>query len=157
MTINEIQDQIVADMASLDGWVEKYAYLVVQGRLLEPLDDRFKVEANLISGCQSKVWVLAKCMGERVEYGADSDALITRGMIALLLKVLNHQVAQDIVDADLYFIQKTGLGSNLSPARADGLVFIVRRMKQYAETYVKRSWPTGNKVPTATWRCEEAS
>ncbi|MDY6954091.1 MAG: SufE family protein [Thermodesulfobacteriota bacterium] len=138
MTIDEAQDQIVSDMASREEWFDKYEYLVEQGKNLEALDDRFKVEAHVIQGCQSKVWVCAECIEGKVQYGADSDALITRGLIALLLRVLNHKVPEDIVKADLYFIQETGLGSHLSPSRANGLVAIVRQMKRWAENCAKK-------------------
>jgi cysteine desulfuration protein SufE len=137
MTINEIQDEIVRDMASFEAWFEKYEYLVEQGKNLEPLEARYKIEANLISGCQSRVWVCAELVEGRVQYGADSDARITRGMIALLLRVLNNQLPQDIFHADLYFIQQTGLSSNLSPSRANGLLSVVKQMKRYAEAYAK--------------------
>jgi cysteine desulfuration protein SufE len=131
-SINDIQDRIVEEMAPMEDWFDKYEYLVGQGRKLAPLDERYRVEANLIQGCQSSVWVRAETTGGRIRFGADSDTLITKGMIALLLKVLDNQFPQDVARADLYFIQKTGLASNLSPSRANGLVSIVERMKQYA-------------------------
>lgn len=130
--INDIQDGIVEDMALLEEWFDKYEYLVDQGRKLDPLDERHKVEANLIQGCQSRVWVHAEMIDGRIRFRADSDTLITKGMIALLLKVFDNQYPQDVVRADLYFIEKTGLGTNLSPSRANGLVSIIERMKQYA-------------------------
>ncbi len=131
-SINDIQDRIVEEMAPMEDWFDKYEYLVEQGRNLSPIDERFKVEANLIQGCQSSAWVRAEMTGGRIRFVADSDALITKGMIALLLKVLDNQYPQNVARADLYFIEKTGLGSNLSPSRANGLVSIVERMKQYA-------------------------
>ena len=136
MSMNDIQDQIIADMASLEQWFDKYEYLLEQSNHLAPLDDRLKVEENLMKGCQSKVWLHADLIEGRVRYGADSDALITRGMIALLLRVLNNQLPQDIVPADLYFIQDTGLSANLSPSRANGLVSMVKEMKRCAEAYL---------------------
>ena len=135
MKINDIQDRIIGDMAPMEEWFDKYEYLVEQGKNLGPLDGRFKVEDNLIKGCQSSVWVHADMVDGRMRFGADSDTLITKGMIALLLKVFDNQYPEDIAKADLYFIQKTGLSSNLSPSRANGLVSIVERLKQYAREF----------------------
>jgi cysteine desulfuration protein SufE len=133
MTINEIQNRIISDMASFEEWFDKYEYLVEQGRRLGTLEDRFRVDANLIKGCQSSVWVHADLIEGRMRFGADSDTRITRGMIALLLRVLNDQTPGDILAADLYFLQQTGLSTNLSPSRANGLASIVLQMKRYAE------------------------
>ena len=136
MTINEIQNRIINEMASFEEWFDKYEYLIEQGKKLKPLNDDFKIEENLIKGCQSSVWVHADTngvSGGKIHFGADSDTLITRGMIALLLKVLNNRAPREILDADLYFIQETGLSSNLSPSRANGLNSIAKQMKQLAK------------------------
>jgi cysteine desulfuration protein SufE len=132
MTIDEIQNRIIDEMASREEWFDKYEYLVAQGKILAPLENRFKVDENLIPGCQSQVWIHGELVDGKVHFGADSDTLITRGMIALVIRVLNDREPRDIVDADLYFLQKTGLDTNLSPSRANGLAAIIRHMKRYA-------------------------
>ena len=131
--INKIQDKIIEEFSKLNDWFDKYEYLIDLGKSLEPLDEKLKSEENSISGCQSKVWLKAEIRNERIHYLADSDSLITKGMISLLLRVLNNQFPEDIVNADLYFIDKIGLNSNLSPARANGLISIVKQIKSSAK------------------------
>ncbi len=136
MNINDTQNRIIHDMNSIDDWLDKYEYLLRQGRRLAALDDCFKVESNLVSGCQSNVWLHSEVANDKMQFMADSDTLITKGMIALLLNVLNYHDPRDIVDADLYFIQETGLGTHLSPSRANGLAAIVNEMKRSARDYI---------------------
>lgn len=136
MTINEAQDRIIAQMSSYGEWFDKYEYLIEQGKKLAGLEDGFKNEEHLVPGCQSQVWLLSEFAEGRIHFTADSDTLITKGMISLLLRALNDHPPGDIVNADLYFIQKTGLGSNLSPSRANGLASIVLQMKRHAERFL---------------------
>lgn len=138
MIINQTQDKIIEEFSPLNDWLEKYEYLIKLGKSLEPLDDELKTEENLLSGCQSKVWLKAELKNNKIYFFADSDTLITRGIIVLLLRVLNNQSPQDIVNAELYFIDKIGLSSNLSPARADGLTSIVKKIKSMAERQLSR-------------------
>ena len=131
--INKIQDKIIEEFSKLNDWFDKYEYLIDLGKSLEPLDEKLKSEENSISGCQSKVWFKAEIRDERIHYLADSDSLITKGMISLLLRVLNNQYPEDIINSDLYFIDKIGLNSNLSPSRANGLMSIVKQIKSSAK------------------------
>ena len=131
--INTIQDEIIDEFSTLNDWFDKYEYLINRGKSLEPADEKLKSEENSISGCQSQVWIKAEMRDERIHYLADSDSLITKGMISLLLRVLNNQFPEDIVNSDLYFIDKIGLNSNLSPARVNGLISIVKQIKSSAE------------------------
>jgi cysteine desulfuration protein SufE len=132
MEIDDIQNRIIDEMNAAKDWLDKYEYLVEQGRRLDPLGEELKLDANAISGCQSKVWLHAVFSDGKLHFRADSNTLITKGMIALLLRVLNHRKPRHILGADLYFIQKTGLASHLSPSRANGLMAIVKQMKRYA-------------------------
>jgi cysteine desulfuration protein SufE len=131
--INTIQDEIIDEFSTLNDWFDKYEYLINRGKSLEPADEKLKSEENSISGCQSQVWIKAEMRDERIHYLADSDSLITKGMISLLLRVLNNQFPEDIVNSDLYFIDKIDLNSNLSPARVNGLMSIVKQIKSSAE------------------------
>jgi len=131
--INLIQDMIIEEFTKLDDWFDKYEYLISLGKKLEPLDEKLKNEENSISGCQSNVWIKAEIQDKKVNYLADSDSLIVKGMISLLLRVLNNQHPKDIVNTDLYFIDKIGLSSNLSPSRANGLMSIIKQIKSYAK------------------------
>lgn len=130
MNINSIQDEIIEDFSRLDSWFDKYEYLIKQGQILSCSDKNLRVEQNQINGCQSRVWLVAERKEDKVYFTADSDALITKGVLALLLRVLSGQSHQDIVACKLYFIDQTGLASNLSPARANGLASIVKQMKK---------------------------
>ncbi len=131
--INKSQDEIIEEFSKLNDWFDKYEYLINLGKSLEPLDEKLKSEENSISGCQSQVWIKAEMRDERIHYLADSDSLITKGMISLLLRVLNNQYPEDIINSDLYFIDKIGLNSNLSPARVNGLMSIVKQIRSSAE------------------------
>ena len=140
MTINELQNEVVEEFSVFDDWMDKYQMLIDLGNELEPLDERYKTEQNLIDGCQSRVWVYCEARNEERETGnekvlhlqADSDALIVKGIIALLLRVLNDQPAQEILNADLYFIDRIGLHEYLSPTRANGLLAMVKQIRLYA-------------------------
>ena len=131
--INKSQDEVIEEFSKLNDWFDKYEYLIKLGKSLEPLDEKLKSEENSISGCQSQVWIKAEMRDERIHYLADSDSLITKGMISLLLRVLNNQYPENIINSDLYFIDKIGLNSNLSPARVNGLMSIVKQIRSSAE------------------------
>lgn len=132
MTINEIQDEIIEEFSIFDDWMDKYAYLIELGNSLPKLDDAIKKEQNLIKGCQSKVWIDAAMNNGNLEFKADSDAIIVKGIVALLLKTLSGQTPKDIMDTDLYFVEKIGLNDHLSPTRSNGLLAMVKQMKLYA-------------------------
>jgi len=141
VTINEIQDEIIDEFAGLDDWMDKYQMLIDLGNEQEPLDERYKVESNLIDGCQSRVWLQADYVGVSDEKGekrnvirftAESDALIVKGIVALLIRVLSGHTPQEILDADLYFIDRIGLKEHLSPTRSNGLLAMVKQMRMYA-------------------------
>ncbi len=130
--INTIQDQIIEDFALYEDWADKYEYLIDFGKSLDILDEKYKIEENRIHGCQSRVWLHAEKKGQYLYFYADSDAIITKGIVGLLLKVLSGNSPKDIIDADLYFIDKIGLKEHLSPTRANGLVSMVKKMKYIA-------------------------
>ncbi|MDR1006607.1 MAG: SufE family protein [Bacteroidales bacterium] len=139
MTIDEIQDEIIAEFNLFEDWMDKYAYLIEQGKELPLLKEEDKLEKYLIDGCQSRVWVKAQMDGETMNIVAESDAVITKGIIALLLRVFNHQKPQDVYDANLYFIDKIGLTSHLSPTRSNGLLAMVKQIKLYALAFIAKS------------------
>lgn len=133
MTINEIQDEIIEEFSVYDEWLDKYEYLIELGNSLEIIQENKKTPDNIIQGCQSRVWLDAKQEEDgTLSFAADSDAIITKGIIALLIRVFNHQRPQDIIDADLYFIDKIGLSANLSPTRANGLAAMIKQIRYYA-------------------------
>ena len=134
-SINEIEIEIVEEFGMFDNWIDKYDYLIGLGRSLEKIDDRFKTNENLISGCQSQVWLHAENTNNVILYWADSDAIMTKGIIALLIRVLSNQKGQDIIDAKLEFIEKIGLDEQLSQTRANGLKSMIKQMKIYALAY----------------------
>ena len=131
MTIEEIQNQIVEEFSLFDEWMDKYEYIIELGKSLPPFDVSAKKEENLIEGCQSRVWLDFKVEDGKLWFSADSDAIITKGIISLLIKVFNGQKPKDIVDADLSFLEKIGLKENLSPTRANGLVSMIQKIKTY--------------------------
>ncbi|HOE04727.1 MAG TPA: SufE family protein [Bacteroidales bacterium] len=135
MTIDEIQDLIVDDFAMFDDWMDKYSAIIETANELQAMPEEFKNDDNLIDGCQSKVWVHAEYRDGKVYYFADSDAIITRGIIALLIRILSGQEAKDIYQADLYFISKIGLDRHLSPTRSNGLLSMLKRMKLLAMAF----------------------
>ena len=135
MTINEAQDEVIEEFADLTDWMDKYQMLIDLGNDLSELDEKYKNDSNLIDGCQSRVWLQCDYVDGRLIFTADSDALITKGIIALLIQVLSGQTPQEILDADLYFIDKIGLRQHLSPTRSNGLLSMVKQIKNYAIAY----------------------
>ncbi len=133
MTINERQDEIIAEFQDFDDWMDKYQLLIDLGSDMPALDPQYKTEQNLIDGCQSRVWLQADLTPEgRIHFQAESDALIVKGIVCLLIRVLDDQTPQDILDADLYFIERIGLREHLSPTRSNGLLAMVKQMRMYA-------------------------
>ena len=132
MTINEIQDEIIDEFSGFDDWMDKYQLLIDLGNEQAPLDERYKVESNLIDGCQSRVWLQADYADGIITFTAESDALIVKGLVALLIRVLSGHTPQEILDADLYFIEQIGLKEHLSPTRSNGLLAMVKQMRMYA-------------------------
>ena len=138
MTINEIQDQIIEEFSELDDWMDKYQLLIDLGSEQEPLPEEYKTDSNLIEGCQSRVWLQADEVDGRLVFQAESDALIVKGIVNLLVQVLSGHTAEEIADADLYFIEEIGLKEHLSPTRSNGLVAMVKQMRLYALAYKAR-------------------
>ena len=132
MTINEIQDEIIEEFSGFDDWMDKYQLLIDLGNEQAPLDEKYKTESNLIDGCQSRVWLQCDYSDGLLHFTAESDALIVKGIIALLIRVLSDHTPQEIIDADLYFIDKIGLKAHLSPTRSNGLLAMMKQMKMYA-------------------------
>ena len=138
MTINEIQDEIIEEFQDFDDWMDRYQLLIDLGSEQVPLDERYKTEQNLIDGCQSRVWLQADLVDGRVRFQAESDALIVKGIVALLIRVLDNQTPADILSAELYFIEKIGLREHLSPTRSNGLLAMLKQMKMYALAFSAR-------------------
>ena len=135
MTINEIQDEIIEEFDGLDDWMDRYQMLIDLGNEQEPLAEQYKVEQNLIDGCQSRVWLQADLVDGKIHFQAESDALIVKGIVSLLIRALSDHTPQEILDADLYFIDRIGLKQHLSPTRSNGLVAMVRQMRVYAVAF----------------------
>ena len=135
MTIKEIQEEIIDEFSMFDDWMERYEYIIELGKSLPLIDEQFKTDDNLIVGCQSKVWLYAERQDDKIFYTSDSDAILTKGIIALLLRVFNNQTSEDILKANTDFIDKIGLKEHLSPTRANGLVSMVKKVKLYALAY----------------------
>ncbi len=135
MTINEIQDEIIEEFSGLDDWMDKYQLLIDLGNEQEPLDEQYKTESNLIDGCQSRVWLQADYTDGVIHFSAESDALIVKGIVSLLIRVLSDQSPKDILDADLYFIDEIGLKEHLSPTRSNGLLAMIKQIRSYALAY----------------------
>lgn len=138
MTINEIQDEIIQEFADLDDWMDRYQLLIDLGSSQPKLDDKYKTEQNLIDGCQSRVWLQADMRDGLLHFQAESDALIVKGIVALLVRVLSDHTPEEILGADLYFIESIGLREHLSPTRSNGLLAMLRQMKLYALAYQAR-------------------
>lgn len=135
-SIEDIQTEIVEEYNSVDDWMDRYSMIIDEGASLAPLDDKYRTPANLIEGCQSRVWIQADLTPEgRIHFQADSDAMIVKGIIALLVKVLDNRTPDEVLGADLHFINDIGLGENLSPTRSNGLLAMLRQMKAYALAY----------------------
>ena len=143
MTINEIQDEIIEEFSGFDDWMDKYQLLIDLGNEQPPLDEKYKTEQNLIDGCQSRVWLVADLVeggrwqveGNVIHFRAESDALIVKGIVSLLIRVLSDHTPQEILDAELYFIDEIGLKEHLSPTRSNGLLAMVKQMRMYALAY----------------------
>lgn len=135
MTLNEVQDRIVEDFSIFEDWMDRYQQLIELGKDLPPIDEKKRTESYLIKGCQSKVWLDAELSDGKIQFTADSDAIITKGIVALLIQVLNGRAPKEIIDADLYFIDKIGLKENLSPTRSNGLGAMVKQMRMFALAY----------------------
>ena len=132
MTINERQDEIIDEFSGFDDWMDKYQLLIDLGNEQAPLDEKYKTEQNLIDGCQSRVWLQADYADGKIHFSAESDALIVKGIVTLLIRVLSDATPQEILDADLYFIDEIGLKEHLSPTRSNGLLAMVKQMRMYA-------------------------
>lgn len=135
MTLNEQQDEIIEEFSAFDDWMDKYNYLIELSKDLQPIDPKYKATQYLIEGCQSKVWLFAEMQGDTIQFYADSDAIITKGIAALLVRVLSGQKPADILNNELYFLDKIGLQQNLSPTRSNGLLAMVKQMKLYAMAF----------------------
>lgn len=138
MTVNEIQDEIIQEFADFDDWMDRYQLLIDLGSSQPKLDDKYKTEQNLIDGCQSRVWLQADMKDGLLHFQAESDALIVKGIVALLVRVLSDHTPEEILGADLYFIESIGLREHLSPTRSNGLLSMLRQMKLYALAYQAR-------------------
>lgn len=132
MTINELQNTVIEEFADFDDWMDKYALLIDLGNSLPPLEEKYKTESNLIEGCQSRVWLQADYVDGKILFKGESDAVIVKGIVSLLISILSDHTPQEILDADLYFIEKIGLKEHLSPTRSNGLVAMVKQMRMYA-------------------------
>ena len=134
MTINEIQDQIIDDFSAFDDWMDKYQMIIEMGNNLEPLDEKYKTPQNLIEGCQSRVWLQADYDEDTnlIHFTGDSDAVIVKGLVSLVIQVLSDHTPDEILNADLYFIEQIGLKENLSPTRSNGFLSMIKQMRIYA-------------------------
>ena len=134
-TINEIQDEVIEEFLDVEDWMDKYQMLIDLGNEQEPLDEKYKTESNLIDGCQSRVWLQADLVDGVIHFQAESDALIVKGIVALLIRVLSDHTPDEILGADLYFIEKIGLKEHLSPTRSNGLLAMIKQVRMYALTF----------------------
>ena len=132
MTIKEIQEEIIEEFSMFEDWMERYEYIIELGKSLPSIKNDYKLEENLIKGCQSKVWLHSELDGEEIKFTADSDAILTKGIVALLLRVFSEQTPKAVLDADTHFIDEIGLKEHLSPTRANGLVSMIKQIKMYA-------------------------
>jgi cysteine desulfuration protein SufE len=135
MTIQEIQEEIVAEFAMFEDWMQRYEYMIELGKSLPLIDEKYKNEDHIVKGCQSKVWVHAELKDDKLVFTADSDAIITKGIIAILVRAFSNQKPADIIEADTGFIDEIGLKEHLSPTRANGLVNMIKQLKLYAVAY----------------------
>ena len=135
MTIKDIQQEIIEEFSMFDDWMQRYEYMIELGKTLPLINDQYKTDDNIIKGCQSKVWLHAKMNDDKVVFTADSDAIITKGIIAILVRAFSNQKPKDIIDADTSFIDEIGLKEHLSPTRANGLVSMIKQLKLYAVAY----------------------
>lgn len=135
MTINELQDEIIEEFSQFDDWMDKYALLIDLGNSLEVLDEKYKTPQNIIEGCQSRVWLNAEMNDGIITYQGESDAILVKGIVSLLINVMSGHTPDEILNTELYFIDKIGLKEHLSPTRSNGLVAMVKQMKMYALAY----------------------
>jgi len=140
MTINETQDQVIEEFALFDDWTDKYEYIIDLGKKLPPLDDQYKTEDNKIKGCQSTVWLHARCIpaelkGDQLVFEAESEAVIVKGLVSLLIRVLSGHTPEEIAQAHLYFMERIGMHQHLAQTRSNGLASMVKQMKMYALAY----------------------
>ena len=139
MTINELQDNMIEELSVFDEWMDKYALLIDLGNSLPLLEDKYKTESNLIEGCQSRVWLHAECVEGKVFFRGESDAVIVKGIVSMLITILSGHTPAEILEADLYFIDRVGLREHLSPTRSNGLVSMVKQMRMYALAFKAKS------------------
>ena len=135
MTIQDIQQDIIDEFSMFDDWMQRYEYMIDLGKSLPIIEEKYKTEDNIIKGCQSKVWVHAELEDDKLVFTADSDTIITKGIIAILIRAFSHQKPKDIIDANTDFIDEIGLKEHLSPTRANGLVSMIKQLKLYAVAY----------------------
>ncbi|MFZ4725891.1 MAG: SufE family protein [Paludibacter sp.] len=138
MTINELQDNIIEEFSSFDDWMDKYSLLIDLGNSLDPIEDKHKTPQNIIEGCQSRVWLNAEMKDGLVQYRGESDAVLVKGIVSLLIQVLTNHTPDEIINTDLYFIEKIGLREHLSPTRSNGLLAMIKQMKLYALAFKSR-------------------
>lgn len=138
MSINQIQDEIIEEFSGFEDWMDRYSLLIEYGNELEPMNEADKNDTNLIDGCQSKVWITAEVVDNKVIYHGDSDAILVKGIVALLLRVFSNHTAQEIVDANLYVLDEIQLKEHLSPTRSNGLVAMLQQMRLFALTFAQR-------------------
>ena len=139
MTINQKQDEIIEEFNQFDDWMDKYALLIDLGNTLEPIDEKYKVPQNIIEGCQSRVWLYATFEDGKINYVAESDAILVKGIVSLLLQVFTGHTPDEILSADLYFVDKIGLKEHLSPTRSNGLVAMIKQIKLYAIAFKSKN------------------
>ena len=145
MTINELQNNVIEEFADFDDWMDKYALLIDLGNSLPPLEEKYKTESNLIEGCQSRVWLQADYVDGKILFKGESDAVIVKGIVSLLISILSDHTPQEILDADLYFIEKIGLKEHLSPTRSNGLVAMVKqKTKKITNAHTMAGWRAGS-------------
>ncbi len=134
-TINEIQQEIIDEFSIYDDWMDKYAFIIEQGNALEPLDEKYKTPENIIQGCQSRVWLQTDYKDGRLSFLAESDAIIVKGLLALVLRVFNNRTPDEIIGTDLHFMKEIGLTEHLSPTRSNGLLSVIKQIRYYAIAY----------------------
>lgn len=139
MNINEIQDEIIEEFSPLDDWMDRYQLIIDMGESLDEISDEYKKPEYIIEGCQSRVWIHPEIVDGKIHFEADSDAIIVKGIVAMLMRVLNNRTPEEIINADLYFIDKVGLKEHLSPTRSNGLVSMLKQIKLYALAYNNKS------------------
>ncbi len=137
MTIDKVQQEIINEFSAFEDWMDKYAYLIELGNELPPLEEKYKTDQNIIRGCQSQVWINAEYSEGKIEYRGESDALIVKGLVSLVLRVVNGRTPDEIINADFHFIDSIGLKEHLSPTRSNGLLAMIKQIKLYAVAFKK--------------------